>query len=187
MNLFQIQQVPRRRKAPPALLAPLCIIAIAFPLRADGYDFSQRGTDQICTLTWNNRSRQYLLHVPRSFVPGQSAIVLGFHGSQGSGPTFEGSSLTAKEQVGFVAAYPNATNPPGNTGIWQYDGVNSDDGSTWLWTERGATSPDDIGFVAASSQTMLVAIVSSYEQGEQDEKVSNCVASMWSGNRLRGL
>ena len=109
MDLLQIQLIPRKHNAPAALLASLCLIAIAFPLQADSCDFSQRGTDQTCTLTWNNMSRQYLLHVPRSFVPGQSAIVLGFHGTQGSGPTFEGSSLTAKaEQVGFAVAYPSA-------------------------------------------------------------------------------
>jgi len=159
MNLFQIQLISRKRNAPAALLASLCLIAIAFPLQADSCDFSQRGTDQTCTLTWNNMSRQYLLHVPRSFVPGQSAIVLGFHGTQGSGPTFEGSSLTAKaEQVGFAVAYPSATNPPGNTGIWQVDGVNADDGSTWLWTERGGTPPDDIGFVRQLIATLQAGL-----------------------------
>jgi len=109
MDLLQIQLIPRKRNAPAALLAPLCLIAIAFPLQADGCDFSLRGVDQMCTLTWNNLSRVYLLHVPNSFVPGQSAIVVGLHGSQGSGPTFEGSSLTAKaEPVGFAVAYPSA-------------------------------------------------------------------------------
>jgi polyhydroxybutyrate depolymerase len=113
----------------------------------------------MCTLTWNNLSRQYLLHVPSSFVPGQSAILLGLHGSQGSGPTFDGSSLTAKaDQVGFAAVYPSATNPPNNTGIWQFDGVGNDDGSSWLWTERGATPPDDIGFIRQLIATLQAGL-----------------------------
>ncbi|MBV8894813.1 MAG: hypothetical protein JO266_23025 [Acidobacteria bacterium] len=103
--------------------------------------------------------RQYLLHVPSSFVPGQSAILLGLHGSQGSGPSFEGSSLTAKaDQVGFAVVYPSATDPPGNTGIWQFDGVGSDDGSSWLWTERGGTLPDDIGFLRQLITTLQAAL-----------------------------
>jgi hypothetical protein len=57
MNMFQIQLVPRQRNAPAGLLAPLCLIAIAFPRQADGCDFSLRGVDQMCTLTWNNLSR----------------------------------------------------------------------------------------------------------------------------------
>jgi polyhydroxybutyrate depolymerase len=113
----------------------------------------------MCTLTWNNLSRQYVLHVPTSFVPGQSAILVGLHGSQGSGPTFEGSSLTAKaEQVGFATVYPSATNPPNNTGIWQFDGVGSDDGSSWLWTERGARPPDDIGFIRQLISTLQAGL-----------------------------
>ena len=65
-----------------ALLVPLWLISTASLVHADSCNFSLRGTDQMCTLTWNNLSRQYLLHVPNSFVPGQSAILLGFHGSQ---------------------------------------------------------------------------------------------------------
>ena len=148
MGLFQIRLIQRRVRALTALVVPLWLISIRSPLQADSCNFSSRGTDQICTLTWNKLSRQYLLHVPSTFVPGQSAILLGLHGAKGSGPTFEGSSLTAKaDQVGFAAVYPSATDPPGNTGIWQMDGVGSDDGSSWLWTERGGTLPDDIGFI----------------------------------------
>jgi polyhydroxybutyrate depolymerase len=144
MHLFKMP----RKHGLTTLLVLFWFLSVASLAQADSCNFSLRGTDQICTLTWNNLSRHYLLHVPSSFVRGQSAILLGLHGSQGSGPTFEGSSLTAKaDQVGFAAVYPSATNPPNNTGIWQFDGVGSDDGSSWLWTERGGTPPDDIGFI----------------------------------------
>lgn len=156
MSLFQ---TPGKRSSLTALLVLLGFLLSAPPAQADSCNFSLRGTDQICTLTWNNLLRQYLLHVPSSFVPEQSAILLGLHGSQGSGPTFEGSSLTAKaDQVGFAAVYPSATNPPNNTGIWQFDGVGNDDGSSWLWTERGATPPDDIGFIRQLIATLQAAL-----------------------------
>jgi polyhydroxybutyrate depolymerase len=159
MCLFQIQLIPRKGGALTAFLVPLWLVSIALPVQADSCDFSLRGTDQTCTLTWNNLSRVYLLHVPSSFVPGQSAIIFGFHGSQGSGPTFSGASLTAKaDQVGFAVVYPSATNPPNNTGIWQFDGVDSDDGSSWLWTERGATPPDDIGFIRQLIATLQAGL-----------------------------
>src|SRR6516162_1034813 len=109
MGLFQIRLIQRRVRALTALVVPLWLISIRSPLQADSCNFSSRGTDQICTLTWNKLSRQYLLHVPSTFVLGQSAILLGLHGAKGSGPTFEGSSLTAKaDQVGFAAVFPSA-------------------------------------------------------------------------------
>jgi poly(3-hydroxybutyrate) depolymerase len=159
MHLLRIQVNPQKTGARTALRVLFLFISIASPGQADHCDFSVRGIDQTCTLTWNNLSREYLLHVPNSFVPGQSAIILGFHGSQGAGSSFAGSSLTAKAaQVGFATVYPSATNPPGNTGIWQYDGVDSDDGSSWLWTERGVTPPDDIGFTRQLIATLQAGL-----------------------------
>jgi hypothetical protein len=168
MHLFQI---PRKRGGLTALLALFWCLSIASPAQADRCNFSLRGADQICTLTWNNLLRQYLLRVPSSFVPGQSAILAGLHGSQGSGPTFEGSSLTAKsDQVGFAALYPSATNIQNNTGIWQFDGGN-DDGSTWLWTERGATPPDDIGSTVIEAS---VCSVTSSGEVRRSYEVHHC-------------
>jgi uncharacterized protein (TIGR03437 family) len=84
--------------------------------------------------------------VSSGFIAGQSALVLGFHGAQGTGTRFEGASLIDKaEKTGFATVFPDATNPPGNTGIWQFDGT--DAGSTRLWTQSNATPPDDMGFI----------------------------------------
>jgi hypothetical protein len=60
MRLFQI---PRKRDGLTAILALFWFLSIAFPAHADTCNFSLRGADQMCTLTWNNLSRQYLLHV----------------------------------------------------------------------------------------------------------------------------
>jgi polyhydroxybutyrate depolymerase len=62
------------------------------------------------------------------------------------------------DQVGFATVYPSATDPPGNTGIWQFDGFNSDDGTSWLWTERGGTLPDDIGFIRQLIATLQAGL-----------------------------
>ena len=40
------------------------------------------------TLAFGGITRSYLLHVPANFVPGTSALVIGLHGSQGSGAMF---------------------------------------------------------------------------------------------------
>src|SRR5215469_2020858 len=157
---MRLSQIPRKSGALTVPLMLLWFLSIASPVaQADSCDFSLRGTDQICTLTWNNLSRQYVLHVPSGFVPGQSAVLLGLHGSQGSGLTFDGSGLTATaDQVGFATVYPSATDPPNNTGIWQFDGIGSDDGSSWLWTEQGATPPDDIGFIRQLIATLQAGL-----------------------------
>ncbi|MBV9396815.1 MAG: hypothetical protein JO062_02480 [Bryobacterales bacterium] len=100
-----------------------------------------------CTLTWNGLTRQYQLYIPAAYVATTSGVVFGLHGSQGSGPTYEGSSIIDKaDAAGFAVVLPSASDPPGNYGIWQFDG-GADGGSSWLWTSQGASVPDDMGFL----------------------------------------
>jgi len=105
-------------------------------------DFSVRASRQNCTLVWNGLTREYLLYVPKNYVAGQGAIVLGLHGSQGSGPAYEDSGIVDTADLsGFAVVLPSATNPPGNTGIWQFDA--NDGGTTRLFP----VPPDDMGFL----------------------------------------
>ena len=82
---------------------------------------------------------------------------MGLHGSQGSGPDYpvddDPTIINKADAVGFALVFPSATDPPGNSGIWQFDG-GADGGSRWLWTSRGASVPDDMGFLR-----QLIAVV----------------------------
>jgi uncharacterized protein (TIGR03437 family) len=121
-----------------SLWLPLLIPAA----RGDSCDFSIRAHKQNCTLTWHGLVREYVLYVPQNYTPGKSGIVLGLHGSQGSGQTFEGASITdTADREGFAVAFPSATDPPGNKGVWQFDG--NAGGSTRLFP----IPPDDMGFL----------------------------------------
>ncbi|HYL93143.1 MAG TPA: hypothetical protein VEW69_08295, partial [Alphaproteobacteria bacterium] len=69
------------------------------------------GPDPEChTLVSGGITRAYLLHVPVNFQPGTGALVIGLHGSAGSGALFRDTSqLSAKaDAAGFAIAYPYA-------------------------------------------------------------------------------
>jgi polyhydroxybutyrate depolymerase len=78
--------------------------------------------------------------VPANFQAGSSALIIGLHGSSGSGAEFQSrSQLSAKaDEVGFAVAYPYAL-------------VSLGDGIT-EWNEFfnksiGSNPPDDVGFI----------------------------------------
>jgi hypothetical protein len=125
----------------------LWLVFLALTVRADTCDFVTRAVRSNCTLTWNGLTRQYQLYIPNAYVATISGVVFGLHGSQGSGPTYSDPTILDKaDAAGFAVVLPSATDPPGNTGIWQFDG-GADGGSSWLWTTRGASVPDDMGFL----------------------------------------
>jgi poly(3-hydroxybutyrate) depolymerase len=85
-------------------------------LPPDSCDFSQRGTSQECTITYNGVSQEYLLHIPSTLAPG-SALMFSYGGvpcypefsPQGGCGSYQewASNLSAKaDQYGFVVAYP---------------------------------------------------------------------------------
>jgi len=129
-------------------LSILAFLLLAAAARADFCSFapSTWGKAWNCTITWNGLLRQYVLYVPLNYATnGTHAIVFGLHGSQGSGPTYSDPSIINKaDSAAFAVVLPSATNPPSNTGIWQFAG---DAGSDWLWTSQGALLPDDMGFL----------------------------------------
>lgn len=99
------------------------------------------GPDPEChTLVFGGITRAYLLHVPAGFQPGVSALVIGLHGSEGSGAMFrDRSQLSAKADVeGFAVAYPYALLSPG-AGITEWN--------EFFNNSFGANAPDDAGFI----------------------------------------
>jgi polyhydroxybutyrate depolymerase len=92
------------------------------------------------TLAFGGLTRSYLLHVPSNFVPGSSALVVGLHGSQGSGAMFrDNSQLSVKaDQEGFAVAYPYSVISPG-AGITEWN--------EFFNNSFGSGAPDDVGFL----------------------------------------
>jgi polyhydroxybutyrate depolymerase len=82
----------------------------------------------------------YLLHVPANFQAGTSALVIGLHGSEGSGAMFrDRSQLSAEaDSQGFAIAYPYALLSPG-AGITEWN--------EFFNNSFGANPPDDAGFI----------------------------------------
>jgi poly(3-hydroxybutyrate) depolymerase len=122
-------------------LVPLCSLLVSCggssqsPAVGGSCNFNVGGN---CTLIINGVTRTYLLHLPSNFQANVSALVIGFHGSKGSGSQFEADTgLSQKsDQVGFAAVYP--------------DGLpNSGGGTSWniyLNSTGGGNPPDDSGF-----------------------------------------
>lgn len=99
------------------------------------------GPDPECnTLFFGGIPRAYLLHVPANFQAGTSGLVIGLHGSGGSGAMFrDRSQLSAKADVeGFAIAYPYALLSPG-AGITEWN--------EFFNNSFGANAPDDAGFI----------------------------------------
>jgi polyhydroxybutyrate depolymerase len=72
-------------------------------------------------LTSGGQTRQYWLHVPPAYQPGQLIpLVLGFHGNGGRADQFESYSgfSALADRAGFIAAYPQGLGNPAswNTG-----------------------------------------------------------------------
>lgn len=103
-------------------------------------DHLQAG-DHVQKLIVDQRSRTYLVHVPRKYDPTVSTpIVLIFHGAFANGAvTVPFTGLNGKsEEAGFIAVYPNGTGV-GEFYTWNAGGVEG------KWAER---RPDDVKFVA---------------------------------------
>src|SRR5262245_46827474 len=79
------------------------------------------GDPECQTLTSIQPARAYLLHVPASFRPNASGLVIALHGSGESGTLFRRSLLSEKaDQAGFAVAYPYALLSPGE-GITEWN------------------------------------------------------------------
>src|SRR5215469_7535088 len=152
-----IVKMSRRKNFSLLFASYLWLVFLPLTVRADTCDFVTRSVRSNCTLTWNGLTRQYQLYIPNAYVAATSGVVIGLHGSQGSGPNYpigvDPTILGKADAAGFALVFPSATNPPGNTGIWQFDG-GADGGSSWLWTSRGASVPDDMGFLR-----QLIAVI----------------------------
>ena len=92
------------------------------------------------TLVWDGTTRAYLLHVPTNFQSSSSALLIGLHGSQGSGAEFQTrSQLSVKaDQEGFAVAYPYALVSPG-AGFTEWN--------EFFNNSFGANPPDNVGFI----------------------------------------
>jgi polyhydroxybutyrate depolymerase len=98
------------------------------------------GDPECQTLSSDQPTRAYLLHVPGNFRLNASGLVIALHGSNESGATFRNRSLlSAKaDQAGFAVAYPYALQSPG-AGITEWN--------EFFNSSFGGTPPDDVGFL----------------------------------------
>jgi len=96
------------------------------------------GGDPECqTLTSIQPARAYLLHVPASFRPDASGLVIALHGSNESGALMRSRSLLSEkaDQVGFAVAYPYALLLPGVGRV------------QWNAFLNNSSGPDDVDFL----------------------------------------
>ena len=110
------------------------------------------GADPEChTLVFGGITRAYLLHVPATFQAGTSALVIGLHGSNGSGAMFrDRSQLSAKADLeGFAIAYPYALLSPG-AGITEWN--------EFFNNTFGNNAPDDAGFIRELIVTLQASL-----------------------------
>jgi polyhydroxybutyrate depolymerase len=100
------------------------------------------GDPECRTITSVQPTRAYLLHVPASFQPNASGLVIALHGSNGSGAMFRSRSLLSEkaDRAGFAVAYPYALLSPG-AGITEWN--------EFFNNSFGANAPDDVGFLRA--------------------------------------
>jgi len=75
-------------------------------LAASECDYQKGGN---CQLPVNGVTRTYVLHVPPSFHPGSSGLVIAFHGSRSRGSEFAAfTDLNAgADKMGYAVAYPD--------------------------------------------------------------------------------
>lgn len=99
-------------------------------------DFARGG---LCTLKVDGTEREYALHIPQSFRPGQGGLVIVLHGSRGSGPRMEKMSGfdAVADRKGFVVAYPSALDNNTGHSVW----------NVYFNASTFAQAPDDTGFL----------------------------------------
>jgi len=105
------------------------------------------GDPECQTLTSIQPARAYLLHVPASFRPNASGLVIALHGSNESGTMFRSrTQLSEKaDQAGFAVAYPYALLSP----------VSGIAGWNELFNNSfGGNPPDDVGFLRELMKTL---------------------------------
>ena len=92
------------------------------------------------TIVIGGTTRAYLLHVPAAFQANVGALVVGLHGSEGSGARFVTTSQfnVKADQSGFAVAYPYALVSPG-AGITEWN--------EFFNNSYGAGGPDDSAFI----------------------------------------
>ena len=118
-----------------ALLLPVFSCERSGSLGSSSCNFQAGGN---CSLVVNGVTRTYVLHVPASFQPNSSTLVIAFHGSKGSGSQFESyTGLSPKaDAIGFAVAYPDGL--PNANGITSWNG--------YFNTTSGTNPPDDSRF-----------------------------------------
>ncbi|HEX7958342.1 MAG TPA: PHB depolymerase family esterase [Terriglobales bacterium] len=92
------------------------------------------------TLSFGGVTRAYLLHVPTNFQPNSSALVVGLHGSHGSGLEMSQNTdlNSTADKNGFAVAYPYSLVSPG-AGFTEWN--------EFFNQSYGSNPPDDVGFI----------------------------------------
>src|SRR5215469_14598446 len=91
-----VVKMSRRKSFSQLFVSCLWLAFLALTVRADTCDFVTRAVGSNCTLTWNGLARQYQLYIPTAYVATTSGVVIGLHGSQGSGPTYSDPTIIDK-------------------------------------------------------------------------------------------
>jgi len=133
----------------------ICVLALSLSLvSCGGGGSSSSGSGSCnfqsggnCSLNVNGVLRTYVLHVPSNLQSGADALVIAFHGANGSGSQFEGYTLLDQkaDQVGFAIAYPDGL--PNSSGHTSWNG--------YFDPTYGSNPPDDTGFAQQLIQTLV--------------------------------
>lgn len=121
---------------PPTMWSPGAFVA-----QANASDLRERHKPQSVeqSIEVNGVTRTYLLYIPRSYVPGESALIIAFHGRGGGGPASvmeQFSNLDDKaDREGFAIAYLDGLVDATGTVNWNY-----------FFDPFFAAGPDDVGF-----------------------------------------
>jgi poly(3-hydroxybutyrate) depolymerase len=111
------------------------------PAQADTADLEGRHTPQSVeqSIDVNGVTRTYLLYIPRSYEPGESALIVVFHGRGAGGPGSameQATHLDEKaDREGFAVAYLDGLVDATGTLDWNY-----------YYDPFFITGPDDVGF-----------------------------------------
>jgi polyhydroxybutyrate depolymerase len=92
-----------------------------------------------CSMQVSGVQRTFILHVPSSFQPGSSGLVIALHGGSGTAQQMENAShLSQKsDQAGFAVAYPEGMPNPSGATSW----------NGYFNFTYGANPPDDDSFL----------------------------------------
>jgi polyhydroxybutyrate depolymerase len=133
----------------------ICVLTLSVSLLSCGGGSSRPGSGSCnfqtggnCSLNVNGVLRTYVLHVPSNLQSGANALVIAFHGANGSGAQFEGATLLDQKagQVGFAVAYPDGL--PNSGGHTSWNG--------YFDPTYGSNPPDDTGFSQQLIQTLVL-------------------------------